>query len=334
MPEVREPGGIPEGWVSPSELAEMPGEKRAVLGFSGGPDSTAVFDILLRTGFEVTAVHIDHMIRDEEAERDADFCRGFAESRGARFILFREDVPAEAGQRRRGLEETAREIRYSRLSEVMDRLGIPLLVTAHNADDNAETVLFNIARGCSARGGAGIPPVRDLPGGGKLVRPALGIPKKALLGYCLENRLDFVTDSSNGDPSYSRNRIRLRVIPELTALNGRFLSAAGAFSESLREDCDYLDGLAAAFLSENPHAGPAELSALPAPVSKRVIALAARRAGAFPERRHIAAIHSALTAGRSYSVTLPGSVKATVGRDGLTFEFDGRRKKRRTGNME
>jgi len=327
---------IPGGWIDPYTLSGSEAGQLVVAGFSGGADSTAVLDILVKSGIPVIAVHINHMIRGDEAVRDAEFCKARAEAYGIGFRLFEIDIPALAKAGRRGLEETARDARYSAFASVMKETGARLLVTAHNADDNAETVLFNISRGCSAKGGCGIPPVRDFPeGNGLVVRPALKISKAELLAHCKENGLEYMTDSSNSDTAYSRNRIRKNVIPELTSLNPGFLRAVSSFSEQLRADCEYLDGEAARFLSSHPVLRSKELAELPRPVASRVIASAAGAAGASPERRHIEAILNAAAAGESFAVTLPGSINASIDRKGiLSFVFDPRVKKTRPGTEE
>lgn len=286
--------------------------------------------MLVKSGIRVTAVHVNHMIRGDEAERDALFCAKRAAELGVDFVLFRKDVPALAASRGKGLEETAREERYRCFAEVMKKTGSPLLVTAHNADDNAETVLFNITRGCAAKGACGIPPVRPFPdGNGLIVRPALGISKSELLSYCEENGITFVTDSTNTDTSYSRNRIRREIIPVLKTINPGLLSSVSAFTDSIRTDCEYLDSLARDFAVAHPALYASELSSLPAPIAARVITLSARKAGAAPEKRHIDAVLSAVTEGRRIAVTLPGSIIARIGKAGLiSFEYDDRTPKK------
>ena len=156
-------------------------------GLSGGADSVALTHLLARCaardGFPLTALHVHHGIRGAEADRDAAFCAAFAKALGVELITVRVDVPALAEASGDGLETAARDARYRVFEAVMRERGIPLLATAHHADDNAETVLFRLCRGTGLRGLCGIPACRQL-GDGWVTRPLLPFTKEELLSYC------------------------------------------------------------------------------------------------------------------------------------------------------
>ncbi len=328
---------VPRGYVSPCVLAGAAPGTPVLLGLSGGADSSSLLDIAARTGENLVLCQVNHCIRGDEADRDELFCRSLAQRYGLRIEVFREDVPAEAARTGEGLEEAARRIRYSVFEKLMKELDIPVLATAHNADDNAETVLFNIVRGASARGACGIPAVRRAGECGTVVRPLLRVSRKAILEYCDTRGLEYVTDSTNADDTYSRNRIRLNVMPELRRINPDAVDAISRYSESVSGDCAWLDSEAASFTDTHGGALPyGELLKLPPPVARRVITAAARRAGARPEYRHVEALWTAVLGGLRVSVTLPGSVKGTADpRDGISFRFDPREKKiRPSGNRD
>ena len=135
----------------------LEGRKTAVVGFSGGADSALLLVMMaevLGTG-NVLALHVNHMIRGEEADRDEKFCRDFCSERGIPFRAVRVDIPMLAKERGTGLEETARNERY-RIFAMAMREGYDCTATAHNASDNAETVLFNLIRGAGTNGLSGI----------------------------------------------------------------------------------------------------------------------------------------------------------------------------------
>ena len=168
------------------------------------------------------AAHLNHMIRGDEAERDENFCRETAERLGVRLYVRRRDVPALAitgGS----IEEVARRERYSFFDDIC-RNSKPktLVATAHNADDNLETVLFNLMRGSGLRGMCGIPPIRD----GKYIRPLLTFSGEEVRGICRTDGIPFVFDSTNAETDYTRNRIRQRIVPELRAVAPTVESAA------------------------------------------------------------------------------------------------------------
>lgn len=316
-------------FILPTTLAGLPSDTPVLLGLSGGADSSALLHMLVRAGVRVSTAHIHHGIRGAEADRDEDFCRALAARCGVPIHVLHADVPAAARERHEGLEEAAREIRYAFFLRVMREHGIPILATAHNADDNLETLLLHIIRGSGTRGGGGIPPVRPLDETGRLVavRPILTMTKDEILAYCEEHGLSYVTDSTNADVSYARNRLRAAVLPELRRINPDAAGAALRFCDALREDERYFDAQTEALLTGNELCTD-ELAALPPALGTRVLIRTARRAGAEPDRSHIKAMLDCI-AQDCGSVVLPGSVIARVGDGRLTYLRDEREKRAR-----
>ena len=166
-------------------------------------------------------------------------------------------------------EEAARELRYDFLRRAAARFGCDRIATAHNAGDNAETMLFNLARGTGGAGLRGIPPVR-----GEIVRPLLGVTRREIEAYLAENGISHVEDSTNGSDDYSRNLIRHHASPVLREINLGFETAMLRTAELLREDEDCLNGLAADFISANLTGGSLPLdgiNALPTAIASRVM---------------------------------------------------------------
>ena len=179
----------------------------AIIGFSGGADSSAILHYLSKKTKKLLAIHINHMIRGEEALRDEFFCKNMCKKLGVKFLSFRVDVPYLAEERKQGLEETAREERYKIFNKIISQNSdYKCIVTAHNANDNAETVIFNLSRGSGAKGIAGIKPVLN-----NIVRPLIYCSKQEILEYCKKNSITFVNDSTNLDTDYTRNYIKYQI---------------------------------------------------------------------------------------------------------------------------
>ena len=198
----------------------------------------------------ILLAHVNHGIRGEEALRDRDFCEKIAEDRGLEIAILDVDVPTLAKERGQSLEEAAREVRYAFFADLMKERNIPILLTAHHADDHLETILFRIARGTGLSGLCGISPSRPF-GEGHLVRPMLGFSKKEILQYCKEQELCFVADSTNADTAYARNRIRAELLPVMESLYTDASHRAVRMSAELCEDDDLLCGVAADFVEQN-----------------------------------------------------------------------------------
>lgn len=260
----------------PQQLAHLPQDASVLLAFSGGADSGALLHLLAEAarekGFSLLLAHVNHGIRGEEALRDRAFCEEAAARYGLELCVLDADVPRLAAESGRGLEEEARRVRYAFFEDLMRARKIPLLATAHHADDHLETVLFRVARGSGLRGLCGIAPVRPF-ADGFLTRPLLALSRREILQYCKEMGLEYVTDSTNTDVSYARNRIRAEAVPALEALFEDPQGRAVRMSRSLREDEDFLQETARAFLDQRSGQSlfAADLRQLHPAIRKRVL---------------------------------------------------------------
>ncbi len=217
--------------------------KSFLIALSGGADSvsllTALNNLSKAHSFSVYACHVNHMIRGEEADSDAVFCADICKKLNIRLFTYKEDIPKLADLSRKSIELCAREYRYSVFDTVCKENRIDFVCTAHNANDNAETVLFNIIRGASVSGARGIPKRRD-----KILRPILNKTREEILSYLNENRIGYVVDSTNSDVKYTRNYVRNVLLPSAININPDVISALNRFSSMATNDCDYLDNLA------------------------------------------------------------------------------------------
>lgn len=207
-----------------------------IIGLSGGADSVALTHILF-TEFgadKLVCAHVNHMIRGEEADRDTEFCKSYCESLGIRLEILRKDVPKFARENHLGEEEAGRIIRY-RFFEELAIGENDVICTAHNADDNAETVLLNLIRGSGLKGLCGIPQKRE-----SVFRPILKLTRAEIESYCEENSLKYITDSTNLKDEYNRNKIRHTVIPSLKEINPSAVENILRMCENVKPVANYI----------------------------------------------------------------------------------------------
>lgn len=247
----------------------LPPAGRILCAVSGGADSMCLLHLLHSRGRDVVAAHFEHGIRGEESLRDAAFVQSWCRERGIPCVTGHGDVPGYARKKGMSTEEAARELRYRFLEETAEEQGCDYIATAHNGDDNVETVLLNLTRGAGALGLSGIPPHR-----GKIIRPLLGVSRDEIEDYLKKNAVPHVEDSSNQSDDYSRNRIRHRVSPVLRELNPGLNEAVGRTARLLAQDENCLSGLAQDFIDRfyDGESLPAkELLALHGAVASRVV---------------------------------------------------------------
>lgn len=226
-------------------------QKGVAVAFSGGADSVFLLlcmkELSEQFSFPLCAIHVNHHIRAEEAERDADFCRSFCAEKNIKFYLYEADVLELAKEKKLGIEEMARNIRYSFFRKFLDgNSEYQYIATAHNATDNAETVIFNMLRGGASRAMCGIPPVRD-----EILRPIIYISKCDIVDILTHNNIKYVFDSTNKDVKYSRNYIREEIIPKCSRINSSFESAIQRMNRSIRSDVSFIEKYVSEFCEDN-----------------------------------------------------------------------------------
>lgn len=183
-----------------------------VVGVSGGPDSICLLNVLKNLQNElkinIVVAHINHMIR-KEADSETEFVQDFCKQRDIKCFVKKADVLQIAKEKKLGTEEVGRKIRYDFFEEVKNIVGGNKIATAHNANDNAETVLMNFLRGSGSTGLKGIEPIRD----NKLIRPIIECTRQEIEQYCNEKGLNPKYDKTNQENIYTRNKIRNMLIP-------------------------------------------------------------------------------------------------------------------------
>lgn len=214
MPPVKNPTEDFSSAVSALKK-NIPVHGKAVLGLSGGPDSVFLFHLCLLTKkthpFEIIAAHVDHGLRGAESRKDALFTKRLAAKNNCPFEMHKITKKPSGN-----LEEACRKIRYAFFENIRKKRGADLVLTAHHLNDNIETVIFNLVRGCHLDGLSGM---ETLDFKRHLLRPLLEIPKENILSYLKKHHIPFRNDASNLDTDFSRNLIRNKVIPELKKIN-------------------------------------------------------------------------------------------------------------------
>ncbi|MBQ9982127.1 MAG: tRNA lysidine(34) synthetase TilS [Oscillospiraceae bacterium] len=204
---------------------------------SGGADSVCLLlslvEISKQLDISVSAIHVNHCLRGIESDNDEIFCHSLCKNLGVKLISNKFDVSGYAQKNKLSTEQAARDIRYAFFEE--NTRGMKL-ATAHNANDNAETVIFNLARGTGLKGISGIPPVRD-----NIIRPLIETTRSQIEEYLLQKNQNFVTDKTNLTDDYTRNKIRHNVIPVLLSVNSSLFRTITTDSENFRTDNDFIE---------------------------------------------------------------------------------------------
>ena len=210
-------------------------------GISGGADSVCLFFALLELqkemDFTFYAVHINHGYRGEASDRDERFVRDLCEKYGVPLQVFSVDLESTAKKRKQSLEEAGREIRRELFEKEMQSRNACKIALAHHENDNAETFLWNLCRGCGLHGLGGIRPVN-----GVYIRPLLGMTRGEIETFLQKRQQPYCTDATNLETDYTRNKLRHLVLPVLEEqINRQTIRHMNTTMEELRELDDYVE---------------------------------------------------------------------------------------------
>lgn len=211
-----------------------------IAGVSGGADSVCLLAVLKELShkkkFTLEAVHVNHMLRGAEADRDAAYVAELCKTWGIRLKTVSCNVEEYAGIHHLSLEEAGRKMRYEVLGRQAEAFEHTRIAVAHHADDQAETVLYQIFRGSSLKGAGGIRPVR-----GNIIRPLLCVTRAEIEQYLNEKKIQFCIDSTNLVDDYTRNKLRNKIIPYLVEeINTEAVSNINHLASDLQEGYDYI----------------------------------------------------------------------------------------------
>lgn len=269
------------------EYSMLKSGDRVVVGVSGGADSMTLLNVLLslrdELKLELTAVHINHGIRGEEAVRDENFVRNYCSKKDVELVVYSENIPEIVKETGESEEECGRRIRYECFADAC-KCGI--IATAHTLSDSLETMIFNMLRGCTGAGLCGIPAKRD-----NIIRPLISCTRQEIEKYCSENEIPYITDSTNLENDYSRNFIRNELMPMFSRINPSYASALERCQNALKADNAFLEKAAKDLYETVQADGELDiirLKPLDNAVKSRIIyKYISEITGIFPENKHI-----------------------------------------------
>lgn len=231
-----------------TDYALFPSGSHVLVACSGGGDSMCLLHALLALrkplGITLSVAHFNHQLRPE-AVAEAEFVHNWCAAQGLPCIIGSGDVAAQAAQTGRGIEETARALRYAFLERTRLALGADRIATAHHAQDNSETILLHLLRGSGLRGLGGIAPMR-----GVIVRPLLTVSRPMIQAYLTQHQISHVEDASNQDLTYTRNFLRHQVLPQLEQINPNLNARLWESACQFRQENAYLEEQAKALLTD------------------------------------------------------------------------------------
>lgn len=286
---------------------------------SGGADSVCLLFLLCSMREELAvrlaAFHLHHGLRGAEADRDEAFVKQLCEAWQVPFYSAHEDAAAYGRERGISEEEAGRELRYSHLEALADRLSFGKIAVAHHREDQAETVVFHLFRGTGLKGMGGIRPVR-----GKIIRPLLECSRQEIEGYLRENGISWCEDSTNSENTYKRNRIRNELLPWAGQyLNERASEHAAQFARFAAQADAYFEAQAEMILeAENRTAAVSvrTFDSQPEILKGYLVRAMIRQAGGSARNlteRHIQAVCALTGPGGGVRADLPGGLQAVRG---------------------
>ena len=275
---------------------------------SGGKDSMCLLNLLLenaqKLGITVKAVNIDHSIRKIESENDSKFVKTYCQSLNVPLFFKKVDAINYSKQNGYSLEQGARELRYSVFKEAIESGFCTKIATAHHANDNFETVLFNMFRGSGVQGLTGIKAISN-----GVVRPLINATRNEIDEYVLKHSIPFVEDSTNLNADYTRNYIRLNIVPKILEKFNGAIDSVSRLTKTLQEEDEFLNDLAKNVIAmrEGNFCLPTTLQPV---IFKRATLLVLKELGITKdyEKAHIDGVFSLLNLKNGSQISLPNGV--------------------------
>lgn len=205
-------------------------DSKVIVGLSGGPDSMVLIHILLQLGYQCIAAHCNFHLRGEASDEDAEFVNKWCEEQNVPLNTISFDTQAYASQKKISIEMAARNLRYNWFETIRKEHKADAIAIAHHQDDSVETILINLIRGTGIKGLTGIPNKNNY-----IVRPLLSISRSEIIEYLIKNKIPYVTDHTNEEDIYTRNTLRLKVLPILETINPSVKKSIITTSHNLQE---------------------------------------------------------------------------------------------------
>lgn len=261
---------------------------RVLIGVSGGADSIALLEFFVsvkeKYDLDICVAHIEHGIRGEDSVSDAEFVENYCKKLGVKFYLKTIDAPNLAKKAKMGVEEYSRMARY----DFFNTIECDKIATAHNLTDNIETLLFRLARGTGLKGACSIPAVR-----GKIIRPFIEVSSSEIRKWCNDNNIPYRVDCTNSDSAYSRNLIRLEILPLFEKLNANYQDNIDDFISDVNEDYAFIDeyvkSIYPKIVKDNEIDLP-KLNELDLPIKKRILIMFFNENGYSLNRIHLQSV--------------------------------------------
>lgn len=261
---------------------------RVLIGVSGGADSIALLEFFVsvkeKYDLDICVAHIEHGIRGEDSVSDAEFVENYCKKLGVKFYLKTIDAPNLAKKAKMGVEEYSRMARY----DFFNTIECDKIATAHNLTDNIETLLFRLARGTGLKGACSIPAVR-----GKIIRPFIEVSSSEIRKWCNDNNIPYRVDCTNSDSAYSRNLIRLEILPLFEKLNANYQDNIDDFISDVNEDYSFIDNYVKSIypkIVKDNEIDLLKLNELDLPIKKRILIMFFNENGYSLNRIHLQSV--------------------------------------------
>lgn len=296
---------------------------KIVVACSGGADSMCLLSLMMekqkQTDFEIVVLHVNHNIREGEAQRDANFVKDFCVKNNLKFVLESVDVFKHAKKNKKTVEQSARELRYESFKKVLEKEKANKIAVAHHKDDQAETILMHIFRGSSLKGASGMASVS-----GNIIRPLLDFSRDDIEKYNELHKILNIEDSSNNDVNYRRNFIRKEVLPKIEKIFPGVIGSVCEFAKRCKVDDDFIMTQIPQNcfdLKKNEIKIYQNIDGLHDAVKNRAIKLAFEKLGVFAdiEQKHLKAVSELFKMKSGSTISLPMSLHANKVYDGVVI---------------